>query len=393
VTAIMTRSPLLLPGPTMAAMSQGPPSPPHGAPIPPGYPPPGYPPPLYPPHGSAPLGYPPPGYPMPGYPPPGYPPPGYPPPGYLPPGYLPAGVGPPPVAAAAPPAWAWMPPPLPGSGRFRARGFGELLDSAFATYRRRFLTLIAIVALVQVPVQLLQLSVSVDSFGVVASLASALGIATGTAEVLATMVVALGGTLVLMPFAAAAQVRVISDTYTGGEPATFLAAWGAALRRAPALLAYTVVSSILIGVPVLALAVVAVTGGADILPLAELAAVVYLSVSFVRLCLGVPAIVLEGASALAAVERSWRLTSGSFWRLVGLIAVIGFAELVVQVIASLPAVILFGSGVAGATAASAVSLAVGVFFAPLLGVVFVLVYYDVRIRREGFDIEMLTEAL
>ena len=48
------------------------------------------------------------------------------------------------------PTWAWA-PPVTGSGRFRAQSFGELLDSTFTVYRRKFLPILAITALFQLP--------------------------------------------------------------------------------------------------------------------------------------------------------------------------------------------------------------------------------------------------
>jgi hypothetical protein len=92
------------------------------------------------------------------------PPPGWQPPvsGWQPP---PQGWQPPPIWSAPPPGWqpppqgvpvwAWGPPVI-GSGRFRAQSFGELLDATFTLYRRKFLTIISIAALFQLPYVALQ---------------------------------------------------------------------------------------------------------------------------------------------------------------------------------------------------------------------------------------------
>src|ERR1035437_3789341 len=88
------------------------------------------------------------------------PPPPPPPPGGWPP--PPGGWAPPPGWGAPqwgphpgygqPPVYGWQPQPmLPGSGRFRAQGVGQLLDAAFTLYRRTLGMILAITAVVQVP--------------------------------------------------------------------------------------------------------------------------------------------------------------------------------------------------------------------------------------------------
>src|SRR5437870_13795935 len=107
-------------------------------------PPPEHPPP------PPPWGFPPPGH---GYPPPpGSPPSGYPPP----PG---SGYPPPPWGYPGQPVLGWnpgRPPSQVGSGRFRSMSVGELLDATFSLYRRNFVLIAAISAIVQVPYSLLQ---------------------------------------------------------------------------------------------------------------------------------------------------------------------------------------------------------------------------------------------
>src|SRR5437867_107628 len=83
----------------------------------------------------------PPGWGQPPNSPPGW---GQPGPGQTAPGWGPPGPG------YAPPGWApHAGPAQVGSGRFRAMGVGEFLDATFSMYRRNFLLIAAISALVQ----------------------------------------------------------------------------------------------------------------------------------------------------------------------------------------------------------------------------------------------------
>jgi hypothetical protein len=95
------------------------------------------------------------------------------------------------------------------------------------------------------------------------------------------------------------------------------------------------------------------------------------------------------------MARSWRLVRGAYWRTLGIIVLldllVGIIALVIAVILSLPAAALHGdASLAVDTAAQAVGL---VLATPITLITVVLLYYDRRIRREAFDIEMLAATL
>ena len=94
-----------------------------------------------------------------------------------------------------------------------------------------------------------------------------------------------------------------------------------------------------------------------------------------------------------ALRRSWELTRGFRWKALGL-WVIAFALLAGLVIGAgfLAAGIeaLFGNGEALSTVAVAL---VSLLIYPLLSCVFTLFYYDLRVRKEGFDLETLSQQL
>jgi len=122
---------------------------------------------------------------------------------------------------------------------------------------------------------------------------------------------------------------------------------------------------------------------------------VFFLLTYVRFCLGIQAVVLERLSPVAALRRSLRLTRGSFWRIVLFYIVIGLVSgILSDILGLLPG--LFVSALPLGTRAVIEVLATGVvqiFTSPFILILLTLVYYDIRIRREAFDIEMLAQSI
>ncbi|MGB6456769.1 MAG: glycerophosphoryl diester phosphodiesterase membrane domain-containing protein [Streptosporangiaceae bacterium] len=126
----------------------------------------------------------------------------------------------------------------------------------------------------------------------------------------------------------------------------------------------------------------------------------------IRLSLTLPAVVLERISPTAAIRRSWQLTHGSFWRLFGILLltglVVGVAGYVLTIPFAVIAAVISGSGVFLAEAASTsvaalIVSAVGSIVAatvtrPVSAGVSVLLYADLRMRREGLDLTLRNAA-
>lgn len=398
---------------------------PPGYPIPPGYPaPPGYGPPGYgPPPGQGPAGQPPPfGHPRPGYPPagygppghapPGYPPlgygpPGYGPPGYPPPGYGPPGYGPPGYAPPGFPTWAWA-PPLIGSGRFRAQSFGELLDSSFTVYRRRFLPILAVMALFQLPYLAVEILLERSPLATILSLSSTPPPLTAQADLteLTTLIsalvivlaISLGYYIVLLPLAQGGVIRLVGDDYLD-RPGGVGPALRLVLSRAAPLVGYALLElAIGLGPLAVSVAVALLIGGpagAGLLVLLAIGCLVLDIFVFIRLSLGVQALILERLSPIAALRRSWRLTTGSFWRIFLFYLVINIVSGVVGGILGGLSSLIVGTAPALTQASIQVvaSGLISIFTSPFLLILLTLVYYDIRIRREAFDIEMLAQSL
>jgi hypothetical protein len=94
-----------------------------------------------------------------------------------------------------------------------------------------------------------------------------------------------------------------------------------------------------------------------------------------------------------ALRRSWELTRGFRWKTLGLwvIALALLAGLAIGagfLAAGVEA--LLGNGEALSTVVVAL---VSLLIYPLLSCVLTLFYYDLRVRKEGFDLEMLSQQL
>jgi mannose/fructose/N-acetylgalactosamine-specific phosphotransferase system component IID len=112
---------------------------------------------------------------------------------------------------------------------------------------------------------------------------------------------------------------------------------------------------------------------------------------------------------MASLRRSWQLTLGRFWRVVGVLVVtsiivgvvqqvlafgfqlvgtlIGFAVTTTadESVGSAFMVIALGASIVG-------SLVAGVLTQPFVAAVTALLYVDARIRREGFDLALVRAA-
>ncbi|MGP7959894.1 glycerophosphoryl diester phosphodiesterase membrane domain-containing protein [Sanguibacter sp. A247] len=119
----------------------------------------------------------------------------------------------------------------------------------------------------------------------------------------------------------------------------------------------------------------------------------------VRTMLMAPALVLERVSIRTAISRGWTLTRGGFWRLLGIYLLAQVAVGIVGQILSVPIGLI--GGLAGTVmpldammiAITAFSLLVTyVVTISFLSALIALIYIDVRMRREGLDVELAAAA-
>ncbi len=123
----------------------------------------------------------------------------------------------------------------------------------------------------------------------------------------------------------------------------------------------------------------------------------------VMLSLTIPVVVLERRGPIAALGRSWRLVHGSYWRAFGIYFLAYLMTTVLSMVISLPiasvdglAGALSGSGTGTARVTVAILVATDIAIASLIATIesgiLVLVYADMRMRKEGMDIVLLHAA-
>jgi hypothetical protein len=334
------------------------------------------------------------GQPVPPVPPPPPSPPGAMPP--PPPGIWPA---PPPGVTAMPNSgWAPFPESAMGFGWWRPRSVAEMVDIATVLFRLNFLALVAVVAAVEVPFAALYLWAQSALF--TPSARANMTQFNDPRAVLVLLALALLHSLGLVVLMGAAT-RYVSERVLS-RAVTFRSAWAPALRRAPALAATAVLLLLAAMAPVAASALVELVAS----PLGALSIFLTLPLAIhigIRVSMAPQVLILEGAGPVQALRRSWRLLRGSVWRTVGLMALVflvllGVGEGLVIVLELLLIYLPSALGVHISADAllplqSVITSAANVLTLPLYPAAFTLFYYDLRVRREAFDIEMLATAL
>jgi hypothetical protein len=137
---------------------------------------------------------------------------------------------------------------------------------------------------------------------------------------------------------------------------------------------------------------------------AALVAIVLVLFLSTRLAFVGVAVVLEKAGVGQGIARSWRLTSGSqFWRVLGIRILTGIIVGIAAQILAFPLSIIGGVGIVAtgdpehlyvwqAIIAGVSGLITGALTTPFTAGVDALLYVDQRIRREGFDVQLMAAA-
>ncbi|MHC0433456.1 DUF7544 domain-containing protein [Streptomyces sp. O3] len=311
----------------------------------------------------------------------------------------------------------------PGVIPLRPLGVGEILDGAVSTMRAHWRTVLGIslgvAATMQILLVLLQglvLSKSGstaaldDPDATVDEVTGALGVSLLDSTVV--LLISLLGSFVVT-----ALLTMVTSRAVLGRSVTTAEAWRDARPQLPRLLGLTFLLPLLatavvavgalpgvlvaVGGPMEAGVLLAVFGG-----LAGLVAAVWLLVGF---SLSPPALMLEKQSVGKALSRSAKLVRGSWWRVFGIQLLALIIVNVVVGIILIPfttlAVLLSGDSVGGFLASdlsgvgwtfliiTGIGSVIGSTLTfPITAGVTVLLYIDLRIRREALDLELARAA-
>ncbi len=258
---------------------------------------------------------------------------------------------------------------------------GEILDAGIKVYVRNARTLIGLTAAVVVPFQTLSAVILLStvsngdeiprgSFGSIGTHTSAHSVSLG-----ANAVLAITGLLVTA-LTTAACVKAVSDAYLDhptGVGISLRFAW----RRLLSVLWLEILTFVL-----LALAFVAF-----VIPGIWL---------YAAWSVATPVLLVEGTGAWPALARSFRLVQRRWWATAGVLIV---SELMVALLGGAIEGLLVGVFLTGGSVvvvvvlislASAVS---AILTRPFTASIRTVLYYDLRVRKEGYDVELLAEQL
>src|SRR3954453_15971183 len=259
----------------------------------------------------------------------------------------------------------------------RPRGIGEILDSSVALYRARFSTLARLAAIIVIPVQLLSalvlISAQPDDFDVNIRGAVTPRYTSGATQFAAVVVIAVVGVL-STALIVAVCARVIGDAYIG--------------RRGDATESYKAVRP----------RVFAIVGTALIVIVSEAIGLAFCFVgTLVPLTLfavAIPVLILEAIGVSAALGRSVALTKAHIGHVLGLVVTTQVLAAIVNF--ALAAAVQFvlrtsGTPIEAVIGQSLANIVAGILTTPFVAAATVVLYFDLRIRDEAFDVQLLMQ--
>ena len=267
----------------------------------------------------------------------------------------------------------------------RPLGVPEVIDAAFKLMRRHARTLFTIAAVVLLPLGIVEYFLSLFIEATIPTNPRLIpetappdvalellledlgpillaGLLSGLLSALAQAVVQLG------------SVEAIAEVYLDREP-NWRTSLGAGLKRLPA------------GVGVFLIAVVPLTVGFLLCGLPGIWLAVMWSMT-------VPVLAVEKLGPTASLGRSWRLVKNRFWPVLGVLALSFLISLVIQSVFSfaITASFLF-SGTVALEIQALVNTVSRILVTPFTASVFAVLYFDLRVRQEGFDLERMAAAI
>ena len=273
----------------------------------------------------------------------------------------------------------------------------QLLDRAIRLYRKNFLLFIGIVAIAQIPataVNMISLWLApipeVPAFDPTPTLPEMLQTIAQSSGLDNNAWVWFGRlvTLLLVQIATAALTKAVAENYLGHKIG-LLDAYKKIGRSGLTLLLAVFLSFLFIIALFIWWIIVPILGW-----LTGLGMVFFFGL--VVLPLVAPIIVLEHRGAAEAIQRAWDLARRRIWWLIGFMLLLGlFGQLVVTGPAILSVFLInsvVGSSVNATTTSliqQVISLLLNLIYLPLQLTCVTLLYFDVRVRTEGFDLALL----
>src|SRR5918997_2774369 len=258
------------------------------------------------------------------------------------------------------------------SPQLRPLSVGEVLDASFKIVRQSFGTLAACVLVVALPLNIISTLVTVSTSENAFDLDTPTTSQVDTGTALAGTLVTTTLTLVLTTLAAAACFRAVSDVYLGERPSV-----GGSLSFAATRLLPLIVLSLLYFLGLIPAFIALIIPG------------IWLAVAW---SLGFPALLSERLGPAAALGRSFRLVKGRWWPTFGALLVMYLIVIVISgILGAVLGASLFAATDSEALAAvfsTIVNTISSLITLPLFAAVLTVIYFDLRVPKEGFDLQL-----
>jgi hypothetical protein len=236
-----------------------------------------------------------------------------------------------------------------------AQTLGELLNETFAVYGRQFSSFVRLAAMVQVPVMLI-------------------------AFFLGAGVVSFGTNAVLVFFAAmltyAAGAHAVGQDYLTGR-VSVADCYSRVSWRLTSLFAIGLVMGIVFGLGLV---------------------LSFLIIPLVYWSVAVPAVIVEGHKPAEALKRSFRLVRGNWWRVFAVLVVLSLVMFGLGVVVAVPFAVASWLAPGGASGVGDLIRLLGditvlAVVPPVYAIAGTLLYYDLRVRKENYDMSELSREL
>ncbi len=239
----------------------------------------------------------------------------------------------------------------------RPLSLGEVLDTGFGLYRALFVPLVIITVVCRVLPTLLGVFITTSG-----------GVLLHPWLWIAQFLLA----IVTSAFGVAAVTYVVSGHYLGQDVSA-----NVALRQAAALIGRLVLLGFFQGVVVVVGFILLIIPG---------------FIFAAGLALSTVALVIEGLAPTAAMDRSWKLTRGFRGKVLLTLFVASLLFIIPVLVLAVIGGIGSAFGAISPVVIQVITAVLQVFIFPFMYAVITVLYYDLRVRKEGFDLDLLAAA-
>ncbi len=284
----------------------------------------------------------------------------------------------------------------------RPMDLGDILDKSFRLYRRHLRPLLTIAAIVGIPSLLLQGLALIPYFNALMPLLDPEQVQNnnrlfedGGQAFLISFLPALClllGASVVGSFAAVIQAGAMVSACSNAilnKPFAVREMYRQSLARWRPQFGL-IGLGVMVAIPAIILAIIPCIGALTLFVLAILGGV--------RLMFTEHTIMLEQKGAIDSLKRSWALTRDSFWRIFGILLVVGLMLVIISAVPTYAAqisgmLLLPQQPLVTSVLVTLVSGTVSILISAFTIMAYTHLYYDMRVRKEGLDLQLAMDRL